>query len=109
MSSHIPGKPADGILLHVAVTAMELNALVSDAVCHFRNPCLRHADLLRDVYAVDMFLYEAVDKCSPQFDLSCHLYDLERVVLERTDGLFENDALLTIFYGHVKHGLGHRL
>src|SRR5215218_3290141 len=86
----------DAVLVHVAVAAVQLDALVEDVVLHLGAPPLRLGCVDRGQLPGGVGSHALVHEGLGDVDLGLQLGDLELVVLKRSDWLAEGLALLHV-------------
>ena len=99
----------DLVLLHVAVAAVDLDALVGDLVADAGREQLRHRDLADGVLAVGEAPRGRVDHLLRRLDLRRHVGELVADDLEPADRAAERLALLGVRERLLEHPLGGRV
>src|SRR4051794_9443998 len=92
----VPPGACDPVLVHVAVAAVQLDALVEDVVLHLGAPPLGLGRVDRGQLPGGVGPHALVDEGLGDVDLGLQLGDLELVVLKRSDRLAEGLALLHV-------------
>src|SRR5680860_768204 len=87
MHPHITVLPSNGVLFHISIPTVELEAVVGHSIGHLADPVFGHGNFSYNLLPCHMVSDQVIYKYPSNFYFCSHFSDFKRVMLELSNRL----------------------